>query len=72
MPRGLGERQKGVLAALKTHKQWYVGCGWLWDTHSGTTLIMDSLVARGLVTKEDKIIARATRTVYKLKDHADH
>jgi hypothetical protein len=60
--RKLGPTQQSVLESLKRHGAWYPGCGWVWDTASNTTRIMESLVARGYVitTKEGK------RTVYLL------
>lgn len=49
----MGETQRDVLRSLaKPHRGfWYSGCGWLWNTKSGTTKIMESLLKRGLVTK---------------------
>jgi hypothetical protein len=50
--RSLGETQQDVLDSLREHGgYWHPGCGWLWDTHSGTVKIMESLLKRGLVTK---------------------
>jgi DNA-binding PadR family transcriptional regulator len=50
--RPLGETQRDVLASLKrSGGYWHAGCGWYWDTHSGTTRIMESLLRRGLVEK---------------------
>lgn len=47
----LGDTQKTVLALMKQHGgYWYLGCGWLWDTPSGTDKILKSLVKRGLAT----------------------
>jgi hypothetical protein len=48
----LGKTQKSVLRCLREHGSWHVGCGWLWDTYSGTARVMDSLVKRGLATVE--------------------
>lgn len=48
----LGETQKQMLIALEEHGSWKRGCGWLWDTPSGTERILNSLVARGLVYKD--------------------
>ena len=49
----LGINQQGVLDSLHQHGGfWQSGCGWLWDTDSGTTRIMESLLKRGLVTRE--------------------
>jgi len=50
--RELGSVQADVLKCLREHGSWgAVGCGWLWDTPSGTTRIMESLVKRRLATK---------------------
>lgn len=48
MSKALGSTQRSMLKALKEHKGWSRGCGWLWDTHSNTVRILDSLVKRGL------------------------
>lgn len=49
----LGSTQQAVLHSLRDHGgYWQSGCGWLWDTDSGTMRIMESLVKRGLVIKE--------------------
>ncbi|USC17073.1 hypothetical protein [Rhodococcus sp. 11-3] len=48
LPDRLGDRQRSVLEALLDHGQWYAGCGWVWDTVSGTDRVMRSLVRRGL------------------------
>lgn len=48
-PRPLGETQKAVLHALSQHQRWYPGCGWVWDTPSGTERILRGLERRGLV-----------------------
>lgn len=47
----LGENQLSVLKSLD-RGPWHERCGWLWDTPSGTRKILDSLVKRGLVAKE--------------------
>lgn len=46
--RPLGETQRSVLRSLA--KSRYPG-GWLWDTHSGTVRILESLYQRCLVDK---------------------
>lgn len=51
--KGLGHRQRSVLNLLKTRGAWYPGCGWMCSTWDGTIKILDSLVARGLVTKTE-------------------
>lgn len=49
----MGETQREVLRSLAKPSRgfWYSGCGWLWDTPSGTRKIMETLLKRGLVTK---------------------
>ncbi len=48
----LGETQRDVLRSLKNHNgYWHAGCGWNWDTFSGTVRIMESLLKRGFVEK---------------------
>lgn len=53
MSRELGDRQRSCLRALASHGH-YPGTGWLYDNHSGTIKILESLVRRGLVDKEDR------------------
>ena len=48
----LGSKQKSVLSAMCYHRTWYVGCGWLWDTLSGTEKVMRSLAKKGLVDEK--------------------
>lgn len=45
----LGENQIGCLRSLAEHRggAWFAGCGWLWDTYSGTDRIMRSLARHG-------------------------
>lgn len=52
MPRKLGVNQLGVIRGMQQRdlQGWYAGCGWLWNTHSGTERICQSLAKRGLVT----------------------
>jgi hypothetical protein len=52
--RPLGRTQQAVLESLRSHNNgvWTPGCGWLWDTISGTERVMKSLERRGLVTSE--------------------
>lgn len=47
--RPLGDTQQAVLRALHQHQRWYAGCGWVWDTPSGTERLLQSLERRGLV-----------------------
>lgn len=51
--RKLGRRQRAILRSLKHHGgQWYAGCGWIWGSGPfETTQLLESLVARGLVSK---------------------
>ena len=58
--RPLGKTQIAILSSLHEHKGWSAGCGWIWDTHSNTVRLLESLIARGLVTKT----TRAYRTPY--------
>jgi len=71
--RKLGTKQRDVLDSLKQHGSWYAGCGWLWDTTSGTRRVMESLVKRGLVAKTSgpgRITYRPTRCPVTLSDEA--
>jgi len=49
--RPLGRNQQRVLDALRRYQTYHPGCGWILDNHSRTVKILDSLAARGLVTK---------------------
>lgn len=50
--RKLGVNQQGVLESIRSHSYWIPDqSGWIWDTMSNTTKILESLVKRGLVTK---------------------
>ena len=49
--RALGERQEACLRSLREFGCWHRRGSWTWDTDSGTTRIMESLVRRGLVVK---------------------
>jgi len=53
--RPLGRTQQKVYDALVRHKVWHVNCGWVWDTVRGTAQIMESLVRRGVVTKQTEL-----------------
>ena len=46
----LGTQQKSVLEALRRHKSWHPGCGWIWKNRSQTISILDGLVKKGLAT----------------------
>ncbi len=64
----LGEVQRLVLRSLHEHGFWSTtGCGWLWDTNSGTTRIMESLVRRGLATKT----VEGRKTIYKPVENSE-
>lgn len=54
-PDNLGKTQKGVLQSLRQHGSWGRGCGWLWDTHSNTKKVLDTLVKRDLVEINDGV-----------------
>jgi len=58
--RPLGENQAYALKCLSEYNDgtWYPGARWVWDNLSGTVRLLDSLVKRGLATKE---IRRYTR-----------
>lgn len=49
----LGKNQRDMLASMQRHVCWFEGCGWLWDTPSGTRRILDGLVRRGLAETTD-------------------
>lgn len=54
-PTNLGSTQKSILQALREHGSWHnrgFGCGWVWDSRSGTQKVLESLVRRGLVVKD--------------------
>lgn len=56
--RKLGTTQENVLRCLKEHKSWHRGGGWYWDTDRNTERVLDSLVKRGLVSKDEKGVYR--------------
>lgn len=66
--RPLGSVQESVLAALKQHKLWHAGCGWLWSTPSETDKIMRSLVRAGVATVEKA--KDSARPTYRPKEGA--
>lgn len=73
--RPLGENQKFMLRSMHEHHgdKWYAGCGWIWDTHSVTVRMLDSLVKRGLAEVKDEPIYRLaqgnkTYRVYRLTE----
>jgi hypothetical protein len=47
----LGKTQAAMLARIQEKGYWYPGCGWIWDTRSGTLRILESLAKLGLVEK---------------------
>lgn len=54
MGRGLGSTQLAVLRTMSQRNGgvWSAGCGWVWNTWSGTTKLMEALHRRGLVDKK--------------------
>jgi len=46
----LGKNQAEMIQYLKD-RPWFKGCGWVWDTDSGTIRILESLIKKGLVEK---------------------
>lgn len=65
----LGENQIGCLRSLAERRPstWFAGCGWLWDTYSGTDRIFRSLVRHGYVLVEDIPVAHGrTRTTFNI------
>ena len=65
MNRPLGDNQRHVLKALRTHGTYFKGCGWIWTSPSATKTILDSLVKRGLVEVN---LGQHVRWVYKLTE----
>lgn len=61
--RELGPNQKGVLDALQRHGKYEQNGRWVWDNHSGTVKILESLVKRGLVVKS-RMISELTGDPY--------
>ena len=69
MARPLGEIQRGVLATMvdvRRDGEWWPGCGWVWDTYSGTVRVLDSLCRRGLVERMPDI--RPGRVRYRITE----
>lgn len=57
--RGIGPTQLSVLQCLRQHGFWSRrGCGWHWNGMAKTQQVLDSLVKRGLVTKDEKGVYR--------------
>jgi hypothetical protein len=52
--RPLGKRQQALLEALQRHGSWSENCGWHWDGPGLTTTILDGLVRRGLVERQER------------------
>ena len=50
--KGLGRDQKTALRSLMDHSGWYAGCGWYMKNRGQTISVMDSLVRRGLATRQ--------------------
>jgi DNA-binding IclR family transcriptional regulator len=61
-PPRLGKIQERVLDALKRHDQWPGrGGGWVWENRATTIRTLDSLVTRGLVSKDEQGVYRPTK-----------
>jgi DNA-binding PadR family transcriptional regulator len=58
--RPLGDNQRSVLNCLKRHGYYRRGGAWIWNSHSGTEKILDSLVRRGLVAITEENVRPAT------------
>ena len=59
----IGKTQHSVLRCLAERGVWHrngAGCGWVWSTHSQTQRIMESLVNKGLVTRNEKGVYRVS------------
>lgn len=65
--RKLGSVQRDVLRALEEHGMWHSWCGWIWDSVSNTTRIMDSLVRAGVATVDYEGVGTAQKRVYRPK-----
>lgn len=65
MARPLGANQRSALRCLAERNSgtWYPGAGWVWANTSTTVRLLDSLVRRGLATKEER-----TRMIGKHKE----
>lgn len=55
-PRRLGKNESAVYGKLIEHKYWHAGCGWYWDTGSGTRRLLDSLVRKGFARVDEVTI----------------
>lgn len=55
----LGNKQISLLWSLSQRKLGWIdhpfGCGWVWDTQSGTRKVLETLVKRGLVEKTEYV-----------------
>jgi len=49
----LGKTQLSILDSLARHRSWSPGSGWIWTTRLQTENLLESLVARKLVDKND-------------------
>lgn len=47
----LGKVQRSCLDGIAKHGSWWPGCGWIWNTRSGTIRIFDALAKAGMVVK---------------------
>ena len=61
--RKLGTTQESVLKALREHGGTWshrgIASGWVWGSAGQTARILDTLVKRGLVTKDEKGVYKA-------------
>jgi hypothetical protein len=51
----LGATQQSIIGCLKEKRGWSAGCGWIWGTYSETVRVLESLVRRGIVQKEEEV-----------------
>lgn len=64
----LGTNQLHVLKSVYERRGWHAGCGWLWNTVSGTLRILEALAKRGLVTKVQRDPSNNRSASYKIND----
>lgn len=61
----MGNVQREVLSILIDRKEWSRKSGWNWNGATGTARIMDSLVKRGFVSREPRVVRGVMVDVYK-------
>lgn len=66
--KGIGDTQIHMLKSLYEHRGWHGGCGWIWNTVSGTIRILEALTKRGLVTKTQRNPNNNRSAAYKIND----